>query len=178
MSTAILGPAAGWFAALLIIMIIVTGLFALILWIALKPIKKDELDDSASTQKALSRRETELTIELLKNRNDASRRAELEGKLREVKSAEKLVSELTVSDEEKEQTNAKPRPAQPAHRPAETKPAAPAEKSAEEPVEQPVAAPTKKPTAQPEDKGPVERKPVARAPRASAAPERAPKKDK
>lgn len=63
--------ATGWFIGLLFVMIIVTALFAMVLVIALKPIKKFETDENDMSKK-LERRETELTIKLLKNSNDPS----------------------------------------------------------------------------------------------------------
>ena len=121
----LLSPAYGWFAGLLVIMIVVTALFGLILFIALRPIKKDEFDESSAAKK-LKRRETEITIELLKNKNDKQKTDELLSTLREVKSAEKLVDEL-MEDEKTEEPAAKKAPVKKAPRPA---PAAPAEKRA------------------------------------------------
>lgn len=145
----LISSAYGWFAGLLTVMVIVTALFALILVIALKPIKKDELDDSSSAKKALGRRETELTIELLKKQNDAKARAELEGKLREVKAAEKLVEELVPEPE-------KPAPKKPVKAPAgKPAPKAPAKPAPEKPAEpvKPAKAPVK-------EEKPVAEKPV------------------
>lgn len=129
----LLSAAYGWFAGLLTVMVIVTALFALILVIALKPVKKDELDDSSSARKALGRRETELTIELLNKQNDAKKRAELESKLREVKAAEKLVEELIPEEE-------KPAPKKP---PVKAPAAAPAKPAKPAPEAKPAAAPVK-----------------------------------
>lgn len=168
----LLSAAYGWFAGLLTVMVIVTGLFALILFIALKPIKKDQLDDSSSARKALGRRETELTIELLNKQNDPKSRAVLEGKLREVKSAERLVDELMTEDEaavtkpDGEKANkpapkanpaqAKPvQPAKPAEEkkaapaanPAQAKPAPQAKPAEEKKAEQPAKAASDKPEA-------------------------------
>lgn len=103
----LLSAAYGWFAGLLIIMIVVTALFGLILFIALKPIKKDSLSDTSATNR-LKRREAELTVELLRNKDDATKTDKLLKDLREVKSAEKLVSELmeepvTDGDESKKE---------------------------------------------------------------------------
>ena len=153
----LLSSAYGWFVGLLIVMIVVTALFAFILWIALKPIKKDELDDSSSAKKALARRETELTVALLKLLNkesDEGKRAELENKLREVKAAEKLVNELMGEDEPaakpaKPVKPVKPAPkaAKPAAAPVQqaAKPAKPAAQSAAKPVAKPAAKPAEKP---------------------------------
>lgn len=181
----LLSSAYGWFVGLLIVMIVVTALFAFILWIALKPIKKDELDDSSSARKALARRETELTVALLKLLNkesDEGKRAELENKLREVKAAEKLVNELMGEDEPaakpaKPAKPVKPAPkaakpaaapaqqaakpvkpaAQPAAKPAPAKPAPqPAAKPAAKPAEKPVAKPAAKPAEKPAPAKPAE----------------------
>lgn len=161
----LLSSAYGWFVGLLIVMIVVTALFAFILWIALKPIKKDELDDSSSARKALARRETELTVALLKLLNkesDEGKRAELENKLREVKAAEKLVNELMGEDEPaakpaKPAKPVKPAPkaAKPAAAPAQqaVKPAKPAEKPAAKPAPaKPAPQPAAKPAAKPAEK--------------------------
>ena len=80
--------ATGWFIGLLFVMIIVTALFAMVLVIALKPIKKFETDENDMSKK-LERRETELTIKLLKNSNDPKRTEILLKELREVTAAEK-----------------------------------------------------------------------------------------
>lgn len=169
----LLSSAYGWFVGLLIVMIVVTALFAFILWIALKPIKKDELDDSSSAKKALARRETELTVALLKLLNkesDEGKRAELENKLREVKAAEKLVNELMGEDEPaakpaKPVKPVKPAPkaAKPAAAPVQqaAKPAKPAAQSAAKPVAKPAAKPAEKPAATPAPAKPAE-KPVAK----------------
>lgn len=139
----LLSSAYGWFAGLLTVMVIVTALFALILVIALKPIKKDELDDSSSARKALGRRETELTIELLNKQNDAKKRAELESKLREVKAAEKLVEEL-IPEEEKPAPKKAPAKA-PAPAPAPVKPAKTPQSAQPAPVKPAKTAPEANP---------------------------------
>ncbi len=181
----LLSSAYGWFVGLLIVMIVVTALFAFILWIALKPIKKDELDDSSSAKKALARRETELTVALLKLLNkesDEGKRAELENKLREVKAAEKLVNELMGEDEPaakpaKPVKPVKPAPkaAKPAAAPVQqaAKPAKPAAQSAAKPVAKPAAKPAEKPAATPAPAKPAE-KPVAKP---AAKPAEEPKKE-
>ena len=181
----LLSSAYGWFVGLLIVMIVVTALFAFILWIALKPIKKDELDDSSSAKKALARRETELTVALLKLLNkesDEGKRAELENKLREVKAAEKLVNELMGEDEPaakpaKPVKPVKPAPkaAKPAAAPVQqaAKPAKPAAQSAAKPLAKPAAKPAEKPAATPAPAKPAE-KPVAKP---AAKPAEEPKKE-
>ena len=155
----LLSSAYGWFVGLLIVMIVVTALFAFILWIALKPIKKDELDDSSSARKALARRETELTVALLKLLNkesDEGKRAELENKLREVKAAEKLVNELMGEDEPAAKPAKPVKPVKPA-----PKAAKPAAKRAEAPAK------TEKPTAMKADApAKAEKKPAAKKPAA------------
>ena len=91
----------GWFAGLLVVMIVITVLFALILWMTLKPVKKEDYNSASATKKALERREGELTaalLELLNKESDEKKREELERKLREVKSAQKLVNELTAEE--------------------------------------------------------------------------------
>ena len=158
----LLSAAYGWFAGLLIIMVVVTALFALILFIALKPIKKDEFDETSSAKKALVRRETELTIELLNSKNDAKTRAELENKLREVKSAERLVGELMPEEETPPRPVKKgqpaQKPAQKAQKPAE-KPAQKADKPAEKPAKKPAITPADKSEAQKPAKKPAEKAP-------------------
>lgn len=166
----LLSAAYGWFAGLLIIMVVVTALFALILFIALKPIKKDEFDETSSAKKALVRRETELTIELLNSKNDAKTRAELENKLREVKSAERLVGELMPEEETPPRPVKKgqpaQKPAQKAQKPAEKpvrkpadKPAQKADKPAEKPAKKPAITPADKSEAQKPAKKPAEKAP-------------------
>ncbi len=182
----LLSSAYGWFVGLLIVMIVVTALFAFILWIALKPIKKDELDDSSSAKKALARRETELTVALLKLLNkesDEGKRAELENKLREVKAAEKLVNELMGEDEPaakpaKPVKPVKPAPkaAKPAAAPVQqaAKPAKPAAQSAAKPVAKPAAKPAEKPAATPAPAKPAAKPAEKPAP---AKPAEEPKKE-
>ncbi len=182
----LLSSAYGWFVGLLIVMIVVTALFAFILWIALKPIKKDELDDSSSARKALARRETELTVALLKLLNkesDEGKRAELENKLREVKAAEKLVNELMGEDEPaakpaKPVKPVKPAPkaAKPAAAPAQqaAKPAKPAAQPAAKPVAKPAAKPAEKPAATPAPAKPAAKPAEKPAP---AKPAEEPKKE-
>ncbi len=175
----LLSSAYGWFVGLLIVMIVVTALFAFILWIALKPIKKDELDDSSSAKKALARRETELTVALLKLLNkesDEGKRAELENKLREVKAAEKLVNELMGEDEPAAKPAKPVKSAQPA--PKAAKPAKPAAQPAAKPVAKSAAKPAEKPATTPAPAKPAE-KPVAKpaAKPAPAKPAEEPKKE-
>lgn len=167
----LLSSAYGWFVGLLIVMIVVTALFAFILWIALKPIKKDELDDSSSARKALARRETELTVALLKLLNkesDEGKRAELENKLREVKAAEKLVNELMGEDEPAAKPAKPVKPVKPA--PKAAKPAAAPVQQAAKPAK-PAAQPAAKPAAAPVQQAVKPAKPAAQpAAKPAAAP--------
>lgn len=170
----LLSAAYGWFAGLLIIMVVVTALFALILFIALKPIKKDEFDETSSAKKALVRRETELTIELLNSKNDAKTRAELENKLREVKSAERLVGELMPEEETPPRPVKKgqpaQKPAQKAQKPAEKPVRKPADKPAQK-ADKPAEKPAKKPAITPADKSEAQKpakKPAGKAPEVSS----------
>lgn len=171
----LLSAAYGWFAGLLIIMVVVTALFALILFIALKPIKKDEFDETSSAKKALVRRETELTIELLNSKNDAKTRAELENKLREVKSAERLVGELMPEEETPPRPVKKGQPAQkPADKPAQKPAQKPVRKPADKPAQKadnPAEKPAKKPAITPADKSEAQKpakKPAEKAPEVSS----------
>ncbi len=171
----LLSAAYGWFAGLLIIMVVVTALFALILFIALKPIKKDEFDETSSAKKALVRRETELTIELLNSKNDAKTRAELENKLREVKSAERLVGELMPEEETPPRPVKKGQPAQkPADKPAQKPAQKPVRKPADRPAQKadkPAEKPAKKPAITPADKSEAQKpakKPAEKAPEVSS----------
>ena len=97
----LMSAAYGWFAGLLVIMIVVCALFGFIMFIALRPIKKDELDDSTPAKK-LQRREAELTVQLLDKKNDEKSKEELIGKLHEVKTAESVLSELMEEDKQEE----------------------------------------------------------------------------
>lgn len=91
----LLSPAYGWFIGLLVVMIVVTGLFALILFIALRPVKKDVAIEDVSYAKALlGRREAELTMEIMNNKGNVEVMDSLMAKLREVAAAEKLIDEL------------------------------------------------------------------------------------
>lgn len=175
----LLSSAYGWFVGLLIVMIVVTALFAFILWIALKPIKKDELDDSSSARKALARRETELTVALLKLLNkesDEGKRAELENKLREVKAAEKLVNELMGEDEPAAKPAKPVKPVKPA--PKAAKPAATPAQQAAKPAK-PAAQPAAKPAAAPAQQAAKHAKPAAKPAEkpAPAKPAEEPKKE-
>ena len=101
----LMSAAYGWFAGLLVIMIVVTALFGFIMFIALRPIKKDELDESSPAKK-LQRREAELTVQLLNKQNDKKSQEELIGKLHEVKTAENILNE--IMEEEKRDEPVKP----------------------------------------------------------------------
>ncbi len=111
--------ATGWFVGLLVVMIIVTALFAMVLVIALKPIKKFETDENDMSKK-LERRETELTIKLLKNSNDPKRTELLLKELREVTAAEKLVNRIIEEENAVEKAAAQKavKPQQPTQRKA------------------------------------------------------------
>lgn len=129
----LLSPAYGWFIGLLVVMIVVTGLFALILYIALRPINKDVSVDDVSYAKALlGRREAELTVEIMNNKGNVEVMDGLMAQLREVAVAEKLIDELASGEEVSNTSPAKPvkpqaAPSKPA-RPANTQkaPAGPA----------------------------------------------------
>lgn len=86
----------GWFAGLLTVMIVITILFAVILFIALRPVTKGEI----GIKQLLSRREAEITAEILNNKDDKVKTDALIIKLREVQSAENLIKELAGDDEE------------------------------------------------------------------------------
>lgn len=137
----LLSPAYGWFIGLLVVMIVVTALFALILFIALRPIKKDGQGDDASYAKALlGRREAELTSQLLKNQNNVVVMENLMAKLREVVAAERLIAELADEDGGKQEDVPVKQPKSqklPPQQPAQpvNKPAKPAATSAAAPVQ-------------------------------------------
>ena len=65
----ILLSASDWFAGLLSVMIIITALFAVILYIALRPAAKGDI----GIKELLSRREAEITAEILNNKDDKAR---------------------------------------------------------------------------------------------------------
>ena len=89
------GSAMGMFAGMLVIMIVVTLLFGFIFYIVFKQTKiSPEATNVFNVKKMLSRRITQLTIELVDNKNDEGKKTELINRLRRVKSAEALVDEL------------------------------------------------------------------------------------
>lgn len=126
----LLSPAYGWFIGLLVVMIVVTALFALILFIALRPVKKEGYGADAATyaDRLLGRREAELTSALLKNKNNLEEMEKLMVSLREVASAKKLINEL-VQNELGPQEPAKAKPAKPA-KPTKQPPKQPAAEAA------------------------------------------------
>ena len=165
----LLSPAYGWFIGLLVVMIVVTALFALILFIALRPVKKDGYGGDASYAKALlGRREAELTAQLLKNQNNVVAMEHLMAKLRDVVAAEKLISELVEEDggtqepEPVKEPKVKKQPPQKPAQPAQAKPVAQPAKPAQAPAQAKPAQPAQaKPAAQPAK--PAEVKPEAPA---------------
>ena len=91
--------ARGLFIAMLIIMIVVSLLFGFIVFMLLKPVNKQpEAVDANNVRKMLTRRETQLTVELMNNKDNEAKRTELVNKLRRVKSAEQLVDELVEEE--------------------------------------------------------------------------------
>lgn len=90
----LLSQAYVWFVGLLVMMIVMTVLFVVMAFTVLKPIKMDSQNDPYYAKKLLEKREAELTVQLLNNSGDAQKQQELEGKLREVAAAEKVVKEL------------------------------------------------------------------------------------
>lgn len=91
--------ARGLFIAMLIVMIVVSLLFGFIVFMLLKPAKKQpEAVDPNNVRNMLARRETQLTVELMSNKDDEAKRAELVNKLRRVKSAQMLVDELVEEE--------------------------------------------------------------------------------
>ena len=153
MEKAILVSAAyGWFAGLLVIMILVCALFGLIMFIALRPIKSDELEDSTAAK--LKRREAELTRQLISNQKDQKTTEQLISQLREVQSAEKLVSELSPEEEKPAPNKAKKPAAHTAKKAAPKKPAAkPAANVSAKPVENAAANTAEQKEVKPEEKG-------------------------
>lgn len=92
----LLSSAYSWFIGLLFVMALMSVLFVLIAFIALKPYKFDGWisENSASPLKLLDNREAELAIKLLSVQEGTVDRAEIEMKLREVASAKLVVKEL------------------------------------------------------------------------------------
>lgn len=91
--------ARGWFAGFLVIMIVITLLFVFIVLITLKPIKKEDMGgDTSAAKRLLGRKEAELANELLKNKDNRAKSAELEAKLREVAIAEKVLDEIAAEN--------------------------------------------------------------------------------
>ncbi len=141
----LLSPAYGWFIGLLVVMIVVTGLFALILFIALRPVKKDVAIEDVSYAKALlGRREAELTMEIMNNKGNVEVMDSLMAKLREVAAAEKLIDELadggdTPSASSAPKAAAKPQPAPKAAGAAKTPNAAAAQNAPRPAVRRPAA---------------------------------------
>ncbi len=99
MRTALLiSSAYGWFAGLLAIMLIMAVLFVFIVLFALKPIKMDDNVPEQLAQKLLEKRQTELTIELLNNKENKEAAEKAEQELRDVSTAQKIVSELLAKE--------------------------------------------------------------------------------
>lgn len=144
----LLSAAYGWFAGLLVIMILVCALFGLIMFIALRPIKSDELEDSTAAK--LKRREAELTRQLISNQKDQKTTEQLISQLREVQSAEKLVSELSPEEEKPAPNKAKKPAANTAKKAAPKKPAA---NVSAKPVENAAANTAEQKEVKPEEKG-------------------------
>lgn len=96
----------GLFIAMLIIMIVVSALFALIVFIALRPVKKppEEVDPN-NVRSMLTRRESNLLLELMACKDDEAKKSELINKLRRVKSAMALVDELIEEEKAIEQAS-------------------------------------------------------------------------
>lgn len=132
MSFILLSTVGALFGVLLAIMIVIVALFGFIIFIALRPTEYDKYKNESTAEYALSKKETELTmslLQLLNKESDATKRAELEAKLREVKAAQALVSSLTEGDKDGEGQPA----AKPVQKPAAAKPAA------EKPTSKPAA---------------------------------------
>ena len=160
----------GWFAGLLVVMIVITVLFALILWMTLKPVKKEDYNSASATKKALERREGELTaalLELLNKESDEKKREELERKLREVKSAQKLVNELTA-EEVKASKPAKAKPETNAPVRTEARPAVKPAPNGTAHAARPAPAAERKPA--PSEPARTEAKPAARPAPSGTAP--------
>lgn len=83
------------FITMLVVMVIICFIFAFIVFIALKPVKKppEEVDPN-NVKSMLSRRESNLLLELMQTKDNEAKRAELINKIRRVKSAQALVDEL------------------------------------------------------------------------------------
>lgn len=96
MRTALLiSSAYGWFAGLLVIMVIMAVLFVVIAVFALRPIKfEDNQGENELVPKLLENRQAQLTIQLMNKKDDAKSSEEIEQKLRDVSVAKKIVNEL------------------------------------------------------------------------------------
>ena len=138
----LLSPAYGWFIGLLVVMIVVTGLFALILFIALKPVNKEIGGEDVSYAKALlGRREAEITSEIMKNQGNVDAMDKLLSKLKEVTAAEKLIDELV--DGTSEQVTAPVKPPKAAAAAASARPVRPAPARTPAAAAKPRVAPAK-----------------------------------
>lgn len=94
----LLSEAYGWYAGLLVIMITMTVLFVIIALTVLKPIKIDsQLNRPESAKELIEKREAELTAQLLNNEGDAQKKQELEAKLRDVATADRVIKELMAN---------------------------------------------------------------------------------
>ena len=122
MGNAILASAAyGWFAGMLVIMIVVCILFGVIMYIALRPIHKDVPAETTSDK--LRRREAEIASQLVNKQNNSQETAQLMQQLREVNSAQNIVKEMEPVEEKPEV--AKPVKKSGTAKPAAKKPSAP-----------------------------------------------------
>lgn len=155
MGKAILASAAyGWFAGMLAIMIVICILFGFIMYIALRPIRKDVPEETVAVK--LRRREAEIASKLVNNRNDKQATDALMQQLREVESAQNIVKEIEPSEE-------KPAEAKPVKKAGAAKPA-PKKASAPKPAPETVSDEKAKP------------RPAAPAPQ-KAAPKAEPSKE-
>lgn len=182
MSFALLASATrGLFIAMLVIMIVVSVLFGLIVFIALRPVKKppEEVDPN-NVKSMLTRREANLLQELMATKDDEAKRTELINKLRRVKSAQALVDELIAEEEainkasEEDEENRKQRRAEEAAKAKEiaAKKAAANKTDGEAPVKS-AAKSSKKASEKPAVK--PDEKPVVKSPKRKPASK--PKKD-
>lgn len=98
-TTLLISSAYGWFAGLLVIMVVMAALFVFIAMFALKPVRFDKQQgESDLAQKLLEKREAELAMQLLNSKEDKAAAEEIESKLRDVCAAKQIVDELLAEE--------------------------------------------------------------------------------
>ena len=87
----------GWLVGMLLAIVFVAVALAAVLVVALKPIKKYQVEEDDAIKK-LDRRETEITIKLLEHSTNPEQTEALLKELKEIALAEKVVHRLTEQD--------------------------------------------------------------------------------